>query len=67
MIVAILWAIMALVIFIQYAPACKGLDVFSWIVVSIIFIIGAPFFMIVEILETILSCFLPEGWDNDEM
>lgn len=63
--VLILWAIMALITFIQYAPVCKELKKIDFIIVSLIFIIGAPFFMIVNILEEILSCFLPDGWDND--
>lgn len=65
--VGVLWMIMAAIIFIQYAPVCKGLSVGSWIAVALVFIIGAPFFMIVEVLEAILNCFLPEGWDNDGM
>lgn len=59
--VGVLWMIMAAIIFIQYAPVCKGLSVGSWIAVALVFIIGAPFFMIVEVLEAILNCFFTGG------
>lgn len=36
------------------------------IIVFLIFIIGGPFFAIVNILEAILNVILPEGWDNDD-
>jgi hypothetical protein len=27
--------------------------------------VGGPFFAIVNVLEALLDCFLPEGWDED--
>lgn len=32
---------------------------------GIIFIIGGPFFAIVNVLEGILNVIMPEGWDDD--
>ena len=64
-IIIILWAVMALLIMIQYAPVCKDLSINDKLIVGIIFIIGGPFFAIVNILEALLDCFLPEGWDED--
>lgn len=64
-IIVILWAIMVMTIFIQYAPVCKGLKVWEFIAVGLIFVVGAPFFMFTEILQALLDCFLPEGWDDD--
>lgn len=61
----ILWAIISLLIMIQYAPACKDLSNNDKLIVGIIFMIGGPFFAIVNILEVFLDCFLPEGRDDD--
>jgi 4-hydroxybenzoate polyprenyltransferase len=61
----ILWAITSLVLMCQYAPFCKDLSFGNLIVVGLIFIIGGPFFAFVNILEVILGCILPEGWDSD--
>ncbi len=64
-IIAILWAVLSLLVMIQYAPYCKDLDWKGMLVVGIVFIVGGPFFAIANILETILDCFMPEGWDQD--
>ena len=31
-----------------------------------IFLVGAPFFLVVNILEYLLDGLMPEGWDNDD-
>lgn len=36
------------------------------LIVFFIFIIGGPFFAIVNILEAILNAIFPEGWDDDD-
>ena len=64
-IIMILWATMSLLVMIQYAPYCKELPTQDMILVGIIFIIGGPFFAIANVLEALLDCFLPEGWDED--
>ena len=64
-IIMILWATMALLVMIQYAPACKDLSNHDKLIVGIIFIVGGPFFAIANVLEALLDCFLPEGWDED--
>lgn len=64
-IIIILWAIMSLLVMVQYAPCCKELSANDKFFVSLIFIIGGPFFAIANILEALLDCFLPEGWDED--
>ena len=64
-IIGVLWAIMSLLVMIQYAPACKDLSNNDKLIVGIIFIVGGPFFAIVNVLEALLDCFLPEGWDED--
>ena len=50
---------------IQYAPYCKDMPTGDFILAGIIFIIGGPFFGIVNVLEAILDCIMPEGWDQD--
>ena len=65
LIALILWATTSLLVMIQYAPYCKDLSVFDKGAVGIIFIIGGPFFAIANVLEAILDCYLPEGWDDD--
>ena len=65
LIVIILWAVLSLLVMIQYAPACKDLSNNDKMIVGIIFLIGGPFFAIANVLEALLDCFLPEGWDED--
>ena len=64
-IIIILWGAMALLVMTQYAPACKDLSINDKLIVGIIFIVGGPFFAIANVLEALLDCFLPEGWDED--
>lgn len=64
-IIGVLWAIMSLLVMIQYAPACKDLSNNDKLIVGIIFMVGGPFFAIANVLEALLDCFLPEGWDGD--
>jgi 4-hydroxybenzoate polyprenyltransferase len=66
LIALILWATTSLLVMIQYAPYCKDLSTFDKGAVGIIFIIGGPFFAIANVLEAILDCYLPEGWNDDE-
>lgn len=65
MIIVILWAVISLLIMIQYAPACKDLSNNDKLIVGIILMVGGPFFAIANVLEALLDCFLPEGWDED--
>ena len=64
-IITILWSIMSLIVMIQYAPLCSELSDSDKLAVGIIFIIGGPFFAIVNVLEAMLDCYLPEGWDDN--
>lgn len=65
-IICILWAALSLLVMIQYAPACKDLPEGDKIAVGLIFVFGGPFFAIANVLEAMLDCFLPEGWDQDD-
>ena len=64
-IISILWATMSLLVMIQYAPFCKDLPKTDQLMVGIIFLIGGPVFTMANVLEAILDCYLPEGWDQD--
>lgn len=64
-IILVLWAALSLLVMIQYAPYCRDLPTVDRAAVGLIFIIGGPFFAIANILEALLDCFLPEGWDSD--
>ena len=64
-ITTVLWAVLSLLVMIQYAPACKDLSNNDKFIVGIIFIIGGPFFATANVLEALLDCILPEGWDKD--
>lgn len=37
----------------------------DFILAGIVFIIGGPFFAIVNVLEGILNIIMPEGWDDE--
>ena len=63
-IILIFWCICSLLIMIQYAPVCKDLSSRDYLLVGLIFIIGGPFFIAVNVLEALLDMILPEGWDN---
>ena len=62
-IIAILWATCSLLVMIQYAPYCQEMPVGDYMLAGIIFIIGGPFFAIVNVLEALLDTIMPEGWD----
>lgn len=65
-IIIILWATCSLLTMIQYAPFCKDMPTGDFLLAGIIFIIGGPFFAIVSVLEALLDCIMPEGWDSDD-
>ena len=64
-IIAVLWAVCSLLVMIQYAPFCKDMPEGDFLLAGIIFIIGGPFFAIVNVLEGLLDIIMPEGWDNE--
>jgi hypothetical protein len=49
---------------IQYAPFCVGMPKADYMLAGFIFLIGGPFFAIVNVLEGILNVIMPEGWDD---
>ena len=63
--ILILWATISLLVMMEYAPVCKDLDLMDKFLAGIIFIIGGPIFAMENILEAMLDCILPEGWDDN--
>lgn len=61
-----LWGIISLIMFTGTVPYCKDLSKVDKFLVCFIFIIGGPFFAVSNILETLLSTILPEGWDDED-
>ena len=64
-IIAVLWAVCSLLVMIQYAPYCAEMPIGDYLIAGTIFIIGGPFFAIVNVLESILDVIMPEGWEQD--
>lgn len=64
-IIGVLWAIISLLVMVQYAPACKDLSWKDQLLVGIIFIISGSIFAAANVLEAILDCILPEGWGDE--
>lgn len=65
-IIMVLWATTSLLAAIEIAPRAADLDSASKFIVCLITIIGGPFFAIANVLEALLDCILPEGWDDDD-
>lgn len=64
-VIAVLWAVCSLLVMIQYAPFCADMPTKDFYLAGLIFIIGGPFFAIVNVLEGLLDTIMPEGWDNE--
>lgn len=64
--ILILWFILSSLALIQYGAYCSELNNIDKMIVMIIFLIGGPFFALVNILTAILDLILPEGWDDDD-
>ena len=65
-VIAILWMTLSTLTFLEYADSCGGLTFTQMLVVSLVFIIGGPFFAIANVLTMILDMILPDGWDDDD-
>ena len=62
----ILWFIISSLLIIEYAPMCKDLTIGEQAIVFIILVVGGPILSLASILMAILSCIMPEGWDDDD-
>ena len=63
-VIAVLWSVCSLLVMIQYAPFCVDMPWNDYMLAGFIFLIGGPFFAIVNVLEGILNVIMPEGWDD---
>ena len=64
LIIIVLWALMSTTLLVEYAPMCKDLKKNDQLLVILIFLIGAPAFVLVNFLTAILDGILPEHWDG---
>lgn len=65
-IITAMWlAIFAMLSF-QYIDILTIMSPGDQLAALFIFLIGAPFFLIVDVLEEILDYILPGGWNDDE-
>ena len=65
-IITVMWlAIFAMLSF-QYMDILTTVSPGKQLAALFIFLIGAPFFLIVDVLEEILDYILPGGWNDDE-
>lgn len=63
----ILWLVLASLVVFEYRTEIQNiLDNSKKIIVLVIFLIGGPFFAIVNILTYVLDIFMPEGWNDDD-
>ena len=62
----LIWMFMALLLLAQYVPVCKDLKGLDLFMVFVILVAGAPIFIAATALESVLSYFLPEGWNDDD-
>lgn len=61
-----MWLSAAVNIFSGIGPCTKSLEISGQIIVVCAVIIGAPFMLIAQGVQTILDTFLPEGWSDDD-
>lgn len=64
--IIILWGTLSTIAFLEYLPQMADLSTKGFWICALVFLIGGPVFGINQILTAILSCFLPEGWDNND-
>lgn len=64
-VITVMWlAIFAMLSF-QYMDILTTVSPEKQLAALFIFLIGAPCFLIVNVLEEVLDCILPGGWDDD--
>ena len=61
-----LWLAIFMMLAFENLDGVRGLDPDSLFFALFIFLIGAPFFLVTNILEYILNYILPDGWGNDD-
>ena len=64
-VIGVIWAILAFLIFMEYADDLAQVKWYDWLPAAIILILGAPIFTLNNILTFLLDLFMPEGWEDD--
>lgn len=65
-IILLFWLLMFCTLCFQYIMLMSSIPEVDRLIAMAVFLIGAPFFFIVNVLNSILDCIFPDGWDNDE-
>lgn len=64
-IITIFWALMFSTLCFEYMVPLLQIPENDRIIAMLVFLMGAPFFFISNILNNILDCLFPEGWDDN--
>lgn len=59
------WVLMFYTLCFQYMMPLMSISGIERFIAMMVFLVGAPFFFIVNVLNNILDCIFPEGWDNE--
>lgn len=62
--IEVLWLFLWMMLCLEYFDILSAVGKVSRLVAMFIFLIGAPFFLIVNVLEAIISMIFPKGWDG---
>lgn len=62
----ILWLGVASTIIIGLEIPTKELAIWKLLCISLIVLIGTPFLLLSQVIEAMISCFVPEGWNDDD-
>ena len=65
-VISILWCMFGMLIGIKYAGVCAGQPWWKCLFCATIFLVGGPFFVLVDILENLLDMLFPDGWEGDD-
>lgn len=65
-IITIMWLAIFTMLSFQYMDILTTVSPGKQLAALFVFLIGAPYFLIVNVLEEVLDYILPEGWDDDE-
>ena len=66
LIIEILWIFIWCTLCMDYFDVLASVPTTNRIIGMIIFFIGAPFFLIVNVLEFMLNLIFPDGWNDDD-
>lgn len=65
-IIATLWGVCSMIMYIPHAPYVKDLKESDKNLVMILFLLGGPALAIANVIEQILDNILPPGWGGDD-